>query len=333
MTENQLKGSLDGGSPPEVIMRLDHVKMYFPLRGFVRASAWVRAVDGVSLEIKRGETLALVGESGCGKSTLAKLCVGLYAPTAGTVYFDGADMAKASGQERKRLRRSIQIVFQNPFTSLDPRMNILQILGEPMSVHGLARGEERTKVATGLLEKVGLRADHLRRYPHQFSGGQRQRIAIARALAAQPRMLILDEPTSSLDVSVQAQTLNLLSDLKEELGLTYLFISHDLSVVRHISDRIGVMYLGEIVELTSNDRIFDSPMHPYTQALLASIPGQTLKKERVRLVGDVPSAVNPPAGCRFNPRCPYAFDRCRTEPPKLQEVRPGHLVACHLYPK
>jgi oligopeptide transport system ATP-binding protein len=315
-------------------MKLENVEKYFRVREGVLGHSWIRAVDGVNLEIPRGGSFALVGESGCGKSTLAKLCIGLYPPTKGTVSFDGRDMVTMKGRERKGLRQNIQIVLQNPFMSLDPRMTILSIVSEPMAVHDLARGVEMRNRAEELLKKVGLGPEYLNRYPHEFSGGQRQRIALARALATSPRLLILDEPTSALDVSVQAQILNLLAELKSQFGLTYLLISHDLSVVRHVSDTIGVMYLGQIVELGSNDQIFGNAKHPYTQALLASVPEVDFgtKRQKVTITGDVPSAINPPNACRFNPRCPFAFEKCKVDDPVLLEVEPGHYVSCHLYP-
>jgi oligopeptide/dipeptide ABC transporter ATP-binding protein len=290
-------------------------------------------VDGVSFAIGRGETLGLVGESGCGKSTTARLVLRLLEPTAGEVYFGKTPVFKANRKEMHQLRRKMQIVFQDPYSSLDPRMSVKDIVGEGLVIHRLARGQEKTERVAELLEMVGLGREHLGRYPHEFSGGQRQRIGIARALAVGPELLIADEPVSALDVSIQAQVINLFEDLQEQLGLTYLFIAHDLRVVKHISDRVAVMYLGQIVELAESDELYRNPLHPYTQALLSAIPviDPKTKRQRIILEGDPPSPIQVPAGCRFHPRCPKRFDRCDTEAPVLREVAPRHWVSCHLY--
>ena len=311
------------------------LKKYFPVRkGFWSGErAEVRAVDGVSFAIGQGETLGLVGESGCGKSTAARLILRLLEPTAGEVYFGKTAVFKANKEEMRQLRRKMQIVFQDPYSSLDPRMSVKEIVGEGLVIHRLARGKEKTERVVELLEMVGLGPEHLGRYPHEFSGGQRQRIGIARALAVGPELLIADEPVSALDVSIQAQVINLFEDLQKELGLTYLFIAHDLRVVKHISDRVAVMYLGQIVELAESDELYRNPLHPYTQALLSAIPvtDPKTKRQRIILEGDPPSPIQVPAGCRFHPRCPKRFDRCDTEAPVLREVSPGHWVSCHLY--
>jgi oligopeptide/dipeptide ABC transporter ATP-binding protein len=319
----------------EPLLVVKDLKKYFP----VKRGLWfgerddVRAVDGVSFAIGRGETLGLVGESGCGKSTTARLVLRLLEPTAGEVYFGKTPVFKANRKEMHQLRRKMQIVFQDPYSSLDPRMSVKDIVGEGLVIHRLARGQEKTERVAELLEMVGLGREHLGRYPHEFSGGQRQRIGIARALAVGPELLIADEPVSALDVSIQAQVINLFEDLQEQLGLTYLFIAHDLRVVKHISDRVAVMYLGQIVELAESDELYRNPLHPYTQALLSAIPviDPKTKRQRIILEGDPPSPIQVPAGCRFHPRCPKRFDRCDTEAPVLREVAPRHWVSCHLY--
>jgi oligopeptide transport system ATP-binding protein len=293
----------------------------------------VKAVDGVSFEIQSGESLGLVGESGSGKSTLGRLILKLIEPTAGKVYFDGNDLAALSRAELRALRRQMQLVFQDPYASLNPRMKVRSIVGEGIEIHKLARGREKEQRIRELLQMVGIGPDALDRHPHEFSGGQRQRIGIARALAVGPRFLVLDEPVSALDVSIQAQIINLLQDLQERLNLSYLFIAHDLRVVEHISQRVAIMYLGKIVEIAGRDSIYADPHHPYTRALLSAIPSITnTRTERIKLPGEVPSPLNPPSGCGFHPRCPYAKDICRSAEPPLVAGREGHSVACHVFP-
>ncbi|MDQ7827654.1 MAG: dipeptide ABC transporter ATP-binding protein [Armatimonadota bacterium] len=321
----------------DIILDVRNLYKYFPItKGFIfqKQVGAVKAVDGVSFTIRRGETLGLVGESGCGKTTTGRVILRLQEPTSGEVYFEGRNIFKLNKEEMRRLRRDMQIIFQDPYSSLNPRMTVGDIIGEPLEIHNLARGKEKVRRVQELLEVVGLSPYHANRYPHEFSGGQRQRIGIARALAVNPKLIICDEPVSALDVSIQAQVLNLLEELQKEFGLTYLFIAHDLSVVKHISDRIAVMYLGRIVEIADADELFTNPQHPYTEALLSAvpIPDPAIRRERIILPGDVPSPVNPPRGCRFHTRCLYAQESCRIEDPPLLDVGGGHLVACPILP-
>lgn len=315
------------------LLEVKDLKKYFPVKRGIGERVALRAVDGVSFEIRRGETLGLVGESGCGKSTVARLILRLVEPTAGEVYFGKTSVFQTNKEELRQLRRKMQIVFQDPYSSLNPRMPVEEIVGEGLTIHGLAKGTEKKNRVAELLEMVGLGREHMGRYPHEFSGGQRQRIGIARALAVGPEFLIADEPVSALDVSIQAQVINLFEDLQTELGLTYLFIAHDLRVVKHISDRVAVMYLGQIVEIAEGDELYQNPLHPYTQALLSAIPvtDPQTKKQRIVVEGDPPSPIHIPSGCRFHPRCPKRFDRCDQEAPVLREVSSGHWVSCHLY--
>jgi peptide/nickel transport system ATP-binding protein len=316
----------------EPLLAATGLTRHFPVRENPFAPARLaRAVDGVDLALHPGETLGVAGESGCGKSTVARLLMGLLPPTAGTVRYRGRELAAMDRRELLAFRKDVQMIFQDPFSSLNPRMRVGEIVGEGYAIHGLASGAQRRELVSELLARVGLSADQMDRYPHEFSGGQRQRIGIARALAVSPRVLIADEPVSALDISIQAQIINLLQDLQQEFGLAYLFISHDLAVVRHLSSRIAVMYLGRIVETGPAAAVFDRGLHPYTEALLAAIPrlGDHRHGERLVLQGDIPSALAPPPGCPFHPRCPYAKELCRTAPPPLEEKEPAHLAACH----
>ncbi len=318
----------------ESLLEVRGLKKYFPIqKGWWKERLYIRAVDGVDLSISRGEVLGLVGESGCGKTTVGRLILKLIEPTEGEIIFEGKDLSKLDKKEIHSLRRSFQIIFQDPFASLNPRMTVAEIVGRPMEIHGLVDRYQRDERVAQLLESVGLQREHLYRYPHEFSGGQRQRIGIARALATKPKLIVADEPTSALDVSVQAQILNLMKELKEVFGLTYLFISHNIGVIRHLSDRVGVMYLGKVVEMGKKKGLFQSPLHPYTKALLAAVPTLDPKKKReeVILEGDVQSPINPPRGCRFHPRCRYALPRCPKEEPLFHFVEEDRSVACHLY--
>ena len=315
------------------LVQIKNLVTYFPVRSGLlqRTVAWVQAVDDVSFNIRAGETLGLVGESGCGKTTVGRSILRLVQPTSGSVLFDGKDVLAMRRNELKTIRRDMQIIFQDPYASLDPRVPIGESVMEGLNIHHIGTRHERRDLMIDTLRKVGLEDYHARRYPHEFSGGQRQRIGIARALALRPRFIICDEPVSALDVSIQSQVLNILKDLQADFNLTYLFIAHNLSVVEHISERVAVMYLGKIVEVTSRETLFNMPLHPYTQALMSAIPiaDPTLKRQRTILKGDVPSPLHPPSGCRFHPRCPVARENCSVDEPALREIRPGHQVACH----
>lgn len=319
------------------ILSVRNLKKYFPVEQGVllsRIGAHVSAVDGVSFDVEQGETLGLVGESGCGKSTTGRCIIRLLEPTAGEIEFEGKDVLSLRGKDLKAFRRDVQIIFQDPYASLNPRMTVGEIITEPLVIHRIGTRLEQRRRAQELLEVVGLNPEHINRYPHEFSGGQRQRIGVARALALNPKLIVCDEPVSALDVSIQAQIVNLLEKLQEEFGLTYLFIAHDLSVVRHISDRVAVMYLGKVIEIGDWKGLYDQPHHPYTQSLLSAVPVPDPEKQRQRsriiLEGDVPSPINPPSGCRFHTRCPIArFPLCKEQEPELREVAPGHMAACH----
>jgi oligopeptide transport system ATP-binding protein len=316
-----------------VLLEAKNVVKYFPIKGgiLLKEIASVKAVDDVSLSIKEGETVGLVGESGCGKTTFGRAVLRLEEPTSGDVFFEGQNILKADKKQMQALRENMQIIFQDPYSSLNPRKTVSHIIGEPLLVHGMKSRKQRQQRVLELLRVVGLRKEHMRRYPHQFSGGQRQRIGVARALALNPKLIVCDEAVSALDVSIQAQVINLLKDLQDEFGLTYLFISHDLSVVEHVSDRVAVMYLGKIVEIASSKMLYKNPLHPYTQALLSAvpIPDPSLQRaNRIILKGDVPSPIDPPPGCSFHPRCLYARDTCRQSEPTLKEINQEHFAAC-----
>ena len=320
----------------ETLVSVRDLRMYFPVTAGLliqRKIADVRAVDGLDFAVKSGETLGLVGESGCGKSTTGRAVLQLHRPTAGTVNFAGTELTQLKGGDLRRFRRRMQMIFQDPFSSLNPRMSVAQIIGEPLAIHGLYKGAERRDRIQYIMQAVGLNPVFARRFPHEFSGGQRQRIGIGRALAVEPDFIVCDEPVSALDVSIQAQVINLLEDLQGEFGLTYLFIAHDLAVVRHISDRVAVMYLGKMMELADSNELYENPLHPYTKALLSAVPitdpEVERQRERIILTGDVPSPLRPPPGCVFNTRCPIAVDECRERVPEWREAVPDHWVACH----
>jgi oligopeptide transport system ATP-binding protein len=319
----------------EVLLRVENLKMHFPIRRGIlqRQVGAVKAVDGITFDVHKGETLGLVGESGCGKSTTGRVILHLYKPTSGRIFFEGEDLTAQRGEDLRRTRRRMQMIFQDPYASLNPRMTVAQIVGEPLEVHGIATGRERDEQVSHLLNIVGLNHQYSERYPHEFSGGQRQRIGIARALALNPSFIVCDEPISALDVSIQAQVVNLLEDLQKELGLTYLFIAHDLSMVRHIANRVAVMYLGRMMELADRSELYQNPLHPYTQALFSAVPVPDpyveSNRQRIILSGDPPSPANPPPGCPFNTRCPLAIDLCRQQVPVWREVSPGHWIFCH----
>lgn len=321
------------GEAARVMLEVKNLTKHFSVNSgfFANGRTVVRAVENVSFTINRGETLGLVGESGCGKTTTGRTIIRLYEPTAGSIIFDGEDITNV---EMKPVRKRLQMIFQDPYASLNPRMTVSDIIGESIDIHKLAKGDGRRDMIYKLLETVGLSKEHSNRYPHEFSGGQRQRIGIARALAVQPELIVCDEPISALDVSIQAQIVNMLEDLQSELGLTYLFIAHDLSMVKHISDRIGVMYLGKLIELAESNELYEKPLHPYTQALLSAVPvadpDTSKARNRIILEGDVPSPINPPSGCRFRTRCRYAMKKCEEIEPEFKEVAPGHMCACHL---
>jgi oligopeptide transport system ATP-binding protein len=318
------------------LLEVKHLKKHFPIKGgvFSKTIGYVYAVDDINFTLEKGETLGLVGESGCGKSTTGRTILRLIEPTDGAIYFEGQDITNLDKSAMRALRREMQIIFQDPYASLNPRMTVGSIIGEPLEIHKIAKGAEKEERVALLLQKVGLRAEDMRKYPHEFSGGQRQRIGIARALALNPKLIVCDEPVSALDVSIQAQVINLLEDLQAEFGLSYLFIAHNLNVVEHISNRVAVMYLGQIVELASGEELYKNPQHPYTEALLSAvpIPDPTVKKKRIILEGDVPSPINPPKGCHFHTRCMYKDKICEEVEPEFKDIGGGHWVACHFRP-
>lgn len=318
-----------------VLLEVKDLKVHFPIKNglFSKVTGYVKAVDGVNFKLYKGETLGLVGESGCGKTTTGKSILRLNPYATGEVLFEGTDILKLSKAEMRKFRREMQLIFQDPYSSLNPRATVGEIIAEPLVIHNLAQGPEKEKEVNRLLQAVGLSPYHAKRYPHEFSGGQRQRIGIARALALNPKLIVCDEPVSALDVSIQSQILNLLSELQDEFSLTYLFIAHGLAVVKHISDRVGVMYLGKMVEICDSERLYAKPLHPYTQALMSAIPNPdpTAKRERIILQGDVPSPINPPSGCPFHPRCSRAFPLCQAKAPEMRDLGMGHFVSCHLY--
>ena len=320
----------------ETLLEVKHLKKHFPIKGgvFSKTIGYVYAVDDINFTLEKGETLGLVGESGCGKSTTGRTILRLIEPTDGAIYFEGQDITTLDKSAMRALRREMQIIFQDPYASLNPRMTVGSIIGEPLEIHKIAKGSEKEERVASLLQKVGLRAEDMRKYPHEFSGGQRQRIGIARALALNPKLIVCDEPVSALDVSIQAQVINLLEDLQAEFGLSYLFIAHNLNVVEHISNRVAVMYLGQIVELASDEELYRNPQHPYTEALLSAvpIPDPTVKKKRIILEGDVPSPINPPKGCHFHTRCMYKDKICEEVEPEFKDIGGGHWVACHFRP-
>ena len=335
-TRTQATGPTSRMDGKKILVQVRNLKKHFPIKSgilFQREVAAVKAVDGVSFHIYEGETLGLVGESGCGKSTTGRTILQLYRPTAGTVEFEGVDLTELKGAALRRMRRRMQMVFQDPYASLNPRMSVGRIVAEPLVVHNIGTKKEREERVAELLELVGLNPYFVRRYPHEFSGGQRQRIGLARALALNPKFIVADEPISALDVSIQAQVVNLMQELQENLGLTYLFIAHDLSMVRHLCNRVAVMYLGKLVEVAESEELYTNPLHPYTQALLSAVPvpDPVVEETRQRIIlkGDVPSPINPPVGCNFNTRCPVSVDVCFNQEPELVEVLPEHWVACH----
>ena len=334
MEDTKLTGRNGSQKDRKVLVEVKNLVKYFPVRAGLlqRVKAWVKAVDDVSFHIYEGETFGLVGESGCGKTTIGRTILRLLPATSGTVVFNGQNLFDLSASELKKMRRNVQIIFQDPYSSLDPRMPVGESIAEGLRVHTNKNAQERYDVVVEMLTRVGMRADHARRYPHEFSGGQRQRIGIARALTLRPKFIVCDEPISALDVSIQAQVLNILRELQRDFGLTYLFIAHNLSVVEHFSDRVGVMYLGKMVEMATRDDLYEDPLHPYTQALMSAIPipDPTLKRQRVILEGDVPSPLNPPSGCRFHTRCPLAFDKCSQEEPPFKDYGNLHYAACWL---